>query len=71
MKKILIFGANGMLGSELAFYLLKKKNFKTFLTVRRLDSVKNFKFYKKHNIIDKIDVTNNVIEEKKSKINKQ
>jgi dTDP-4-dehydrorhamnose reductase len=64
MKKILIFGANGMLGSELAFYLAKKKNFKTFLTVRKLESITNFKFFKKENIFEKVDATNNFIVEK-------
>tara|TARA_B100000579_G_C22698358_1_gene788539 strand:- start:120 stop:998 length:879 start_codon:yes stop_codon:yes gene_type:complete len=64
MKKILIFGANGLLGSELSYCLSKKKNFKIFLTVRNSDSVKNFKFFKKSNFFKNIDVTNNLIVEK-------
>lgn len=58
MTKILILGANGMLGSELAFFLYKKKNLKIYLTVRKRDLIKKLKFYKKCMVFDKIDLNN-------------
>ena len=42
MKKILIFGGNGMLGSEIALYLSEKKKYKIFVTVRELKLIKNY-----------------------------
>ena len=58
MTKILILGANGMLGSELAFYFYKKKNLKIYLSVRKKNTIKKLKFYKKCKVFDKIDVKN-------------
>tara|TARA_B100000925_G_scaffold290821_1_gene276968 strand:+ start:1174 stop:2043 length:870 start_codon:yes stop_codon:yes gene_type:complete len=64
MKKILIFGGNGMLGSELASYLVKKNEFKIYLTVRNLKSIRAYNFVKKCKIYHSIDVLNNFIVEK-------
>ena len=46
MKKILVTGSTGFVGSHLVDYLLKKKNIKIFFKKRyhlsRLDNVKHF-----------------------------
>ena len=61
MTKILIFGANGMLGSELVSFFSKKKNLKIYCTVRNKNSIKKLKFYKTCKIYDKIDATNKIL----------
>ena len=58
MKKILIIGGNGMLGSELVYFFSQKNFYEVYATVR---DIKNYEFLKNCQVFNKVDVTNKIL----------
>jgi dTDP-4-dehydrorhamnose reductase len=63
MKKILIIGGSGMLGSELLYFFSQKNFYEVYATFRNIKKIKNYEFLKNCKIFEEIDVNNNVLME--------